>query len=382
MPGGVVYGLRQLRSKFVVFVPRLPRAREICSEQADHRGRAGRLRVIVRTSVQQATSNKQQGRGTNETTIQAGSDSGLRPQSACRSSPPPAAATTTRRRRHHCRADDARPTPPARATTEATTAPRTTAPTRRRPTSQHRRDRPTDDAPRRRSTTSAPTRPRGRRAAFHGPHRQLPGDTTEALADGAPVKIGFIGPQTGPLAAFGVIGQGMKVYFDKINRRGRRRRPPDRGHHQGRRLRSGQVGARRAGGHSRATRSSPRCSRSVRRTWPAPGSCTPTRACRKRSSAPASRLGRPDQLPVDDRRHPVVHRRGEGLGGVHQGEVPGRQEGRDPQLQQRLRQDLQDDARRGSSPRPGYEIVADVAHEADLGPVATRSPSCWRPDPT
>ncbi len=37
------------------------------------------------------------------------------------------------------------------------------------------------------------------------------------MADGAPIKIGFIGPQTGPLAAFGVIGQGMKIYFDKIN---------------------------------------------------------------------------------------------------------------------------------------------------------------------
>jgi hypothetical protein len=24
MPGGIVYGLRQLRSKFIVFVPRLP----------------------------------------------------------------------------------------------------------------------------------------------------------------------------------------------------------------------------------------------------------------------------------------------------------------------------------------------------------------------
>jgi branched-chain amino acid transport system substrate-binding protein len=53
--------------------------------------------------------------------------------------------------------------------------------------------------------------------AFSVPTDNCPADTTEPLADGAPIKIGFIGPQTGPLAAFGVIGQGMKVYFDKIN---------------------------------------------------------------------------------------------------------------------------------------------------------------------
>jgi ABC-type branched-subunit amino acid transport system substrate-binding protein len=52
---------------------------------------------------------------------------------------------------------------------------------------------------------------------FTVPTDNCPADTTQALADGAPVKIGFIGPQTGPLAAFGVIAQGMKVYFDKIN---------------------------------------------------------------------------------------------------------------------------------------------------------------------
>jgi branched-chain amino acid transport system substrate-binding protein len=64
-------------------------------------------------------------------------------------------------------------------------------------------------------TTVAATEPAP--AAFAVPTDNCPADTTEAVADGAPVKIGFIGPQTGPLAAFGVIGQGMKVYFDKIN---------------------------------------------------------------------------------------------------------------------------------------------------------------------
>jgi branched-chain amino acid transport system substrate-binding protein len=52
---------------------------------------------------------------------------------------------------------------------------------------------------------------------FKVPTDNCPADTTEPLAAGEPIKIGFIGPQTGPLAAFGVIGQGMKVYFDKIN---------------------------------------------------------------------------------------------------------------------------------------------------------------------
>jgi len=55
-------------------------------------------------------------------------------------------------------------------------------------------------------------------AAFQVPTDNCPADATEPLADGAPIKLGFIGPQTGPLAAFGVIGQGMKVYFDKINK--------------------------------------------------------------------------------------------------------------------------------------------------------------------
>jgi ABC-type branched-subunit amino acid transport system substrate-binding protein len=64
-------------------------------------------------------------------------------------------------------------------------------------------------------TTVAATEPAP--TGFAVPTDNCPADTTEALGDGAPVKIGFIGPQTGPLAAFGVIGQGMKVYFDKIN---------------------------------------------------------------------------------------------------------------------------------------------------------------------
>jgi ABC-type branched-subunit amino acid transport system substrate-binding protein len=67
------------------------------------------------------------------------------------------------------------------------------------------------------ATTAAPsTAPAA--AAFKVPTDKCPADATQPLAAGAPIKIGFIGPQTGPLAGFGVIGQGMKVYFDKINK--------------------------------------------------------------------------------------------------------------------------------------------------------------------
>ena len=55
---------------------------------------------------------------------------------------------------------------------------------------------------------------------FTVPTENCPASATEALPDGEPIKIAFIGPQTGPLAAFGVIGQGMQIYFDKINEEG------------------------------------------------------------------------------------------------------------------------------------------------------------------
>jgi len=66
--------------------------------------------------------------------------------------------------------------------------------------------------------TTAPETTEVSGETFQVPTDNCPADTTQPLADGAPIKIGFIGPQTGPLAAFGVIGQGMKVYFDKINK--------------------------------------------------------------------------------------------------------------------------------------------------------------------
>ena len=68
------------------------------------------------------------------------------------------------------------------------------------------------------SSAAASTEPAA--AAFQVPTTSCPADATTPLADGAPIKIGFIGPQTGPLASFGQIGPGMKVVFDKINAAG------------------------------------------------------------------------------------------------------------------------------------------------------------------
>ena len=62
------------------------------------------------------------------------------------------------------------------------------------------------------TTSAAPAAP-----AFQVPTDACPPEATTALADGEPIKLAFVGAQTGPLAAFGVIGQGMKVFFDKLN---------------------------------------------------------------------------------------------------------------------------------------------------------------------
>ena len=101
-------------------------------------------------------------------------------------------------------------TPAAPASTAA--APATTSPAESAPASTEASTATTGG-----ETSVAATQP-ANEAAFAVPTDNCPADATQPLADGAPVKIGFIGPQTGPLAAFGVIGQGMKVYFDKINK--------------------------------------------------------------------------------------------------------------------------------------------------------------------
>lgn len=111
-----------------------------------------------------------------------------------------------------CGSDDNTSTPSSAAAPEATEAPLdTTAATS--PEETTAATTPSTEAT---DTSVASTEPPA--AAFQVPTDNCPADTTTPLADGDPIKIGFVGPQTGPLAAFGVIGQGMKVYFDKINK--------------------------------------------------------------------------------------------------------------------------------------------------------------------
>ena len=56
--------------------------------------------------------------------------------------------------------------------------------------------------------------------AFAVPDSACPADAKQELAAGAPIKIGISLPQSGPLAAFDAIRQGLKVGFDKINASG------------------------------------------------------------------------------------------------------------------------------------------------------------------
>ena len=185
----------------------------------------------------------------------------------------------------------------------------------------------------------------------------------QPLADGEPIKIGFIGPQTGPLAAFGVIGQGMKVYFDKMNADGgidghpievitkddaydpAKSAPAVQEAIEGDKIFASvfQVGTPNVAGTRQLLRRRLRAAGAGRHRLP--------------------ELGRSGQLPVDHGRHPVLHGRGERLDRVHQGEVPGRHEGRAADLQQRLRQDLPEGVRDELLPAAGLEIVADVVHE-------------------
>ena len=65
-----------------------------------------------------------------------------------------------------------------------------------------------------------------------------PADATAELAAGADITIGSVIPQSGPLAAFGAIAQGLNTYFAKVNADGGSRRPQARAGREGRRLRS------------------------------------------------------------------------------------------------------------------------------------------------
>jgi ABC-type branched-subunit amino acid transport system substrate-binding protein len=94
----------------------------------------------------------------------------------------------------------------------STEAPATEAPATEAPATEA----PGTEAP----GTEAPGTDAPAAETFQVPTDNCPPEATTALADGEPIKLAFIGPQTGPLAAFGVIAQGMKVYFDKLNAEG------------------------------------------------------------------------------------------------------------------------------------------------------------------
>ena len=153
---------------------------------------------------------------------------------------------------------------------------------------------------RQRTRPPPPTRPRHRtsrrrrRAARRSrspPTTARPTATEAAAPTASRSRSRFIGPQTGPLAAFGVIGQGMQVYFDKINEEGgidghqlelvtkddaydpAKSGPAVQEAIEGDEIFASvfQVGTPNVGRH--------------------PAAATPTPACRRRWSAPASRPG-------------------------------------------------------------------------------------------
>jgi len=73
------------------------------------------------------------------------------------------------------------------------------------------------------SETTSPTSAGGSGAttargdAFRVNDSSCPAEAKTALPPGAPIKIGVSLPQSGPLAAFGTLGPGMKTYFEKVN---------------------------------------------------------------------------------------------------------------------------------------------------------------------
>lgn len=67
------------------------------------------------------------------------------------------------------------------------------------------------------SPTTAGSGSTGSGDAFKVNDGGCPAEAKTALAAGAPIKIGVSLPQSGPLAAFGALGPGMKTYFEKVN---------------------------------------------------------------------------------------------------------------------------------------------------------------------
>ena len=49
---------------------------------------------------------------------------------------------------------------------------------------------------------------------------KCPAEATAPLADGDPIKVAFVGPQTGPLAGFGLIAKGLQPVIDEANAAG------------------------------------------------------------------------------------------------------------------------------------------------------------------
>ena len=146
--------------------------------------------------------------------------------------------------------------------------------------------------------------------AFQVPTDNCPPEATEPLADGEPIKIGFIGPQTGPLAAFGVIGQGMKIYFDKINEE----EGGVDGHPIELVVKDDAYDPAKSAPAVQEALEGDQIFASVFQVG-TPNVAGTRQLLRRRVRAPGAgrhglpELGRPAELPVDARRHPVVRRR-------------------------------------------------------------------------
>ncbi|HEX9259764.1 MAG TPA: ABC transporter substrate-binding protein, partial [Acidimicrobiales bacterium] len=70
------------------------------------------------------------------------------------------------------------------------------------------------------STTAAASTTTAAASNYKINDANCPAEAKADLAAGAPIKLAFVAPQTGPLAGFGIIGQGMKVIFNKVNEAG------------------------------------------------------------------------------------------------------------------------------------------------------------------
>ena len=195
------------------------------------------------------------------------------------------------------------------------------------------------------------------------PTTSCPADATTPLADGAPIKIGFIGPQTGPLAAFGQIAPGMKVLFDKVTRRAgvdghkievvtkddaydpAKSKPAVQEAIQGDKIFASaiQIGTPNVAGTRGRLRSGLR----------APGL----------GRDGLLRVGRSRQPPLDRRRHHGLPDRGHRLDRVPEGQVPGRGRGRELVYNNDFGKSYQKQFEKTAADN-GFDVVSTVTHEA------------------